>query len=300
MRHGEQLAQQVATVDALAGGRFVLGVGTGPSGAAAKADFHYAAAEFSTRAETTVEVVQRARQLWRGEGLPHGAERLQPLTTSPSGPPVWMGGAGPLSRRRAGQLFDGWFPLATDPSTYASGIEDVRAAAVELGRDVKELTAAAYLTINIGTSETAQRELAQHIELYYGQPLHTMTAHMGVCAGTEEQVSAWLQAFIDAGCRHICLRLASVNYDVQLDRLANVLPAVRSTASDHAVPGSSIRNGPSSSGPVGRTAIGQHERRVAHRSHYQTKALLAAASWKASSRVVGGRPIRVARSALSV
>jgi alkanesulfonate monooxygenase SsuD/methylene tetrahydromethanopterin reductase-like flavin-dependent oxidoreductase (luciferase family) len=227
MRRSEQLAQQVATVDALAGGRFVLGVGSGPSGPAAEADFVYAAADFTGRGRTTVDVVARARQLWRGEGLAEGAERLQPLTCSPTGPRVWLGGAGPLSRRRAGHLFDGWFPLATDAATYASGVQDVRTAAAQAGRAATDVTAAAYLTINIGTPETAERELAEHIESYYGAPLSTMGAHMGLHAGTDRDVATWLQGFLDAGCQHLCLRLASPDFDSQLDRLSTLLPTLK-------------------------------------------------------------------------
>ena len=135
MRRSEQLAQQAATVDALAGGRFVLGVGSGPSGPAAEADFAFAAADFGTRGKTTVAAaVQRARQLWKGEGVLDGAERLQPVTVSRGGPRVWMGGVGPLARRRAGERFDGWLPLATDSVSYGSGLRDVRAVAAAAGR----------------------------------------------------------------------------------------------------------------------------------------------------------------------
>jgi alkanesulfonate monooxygenase SsuD/methylene tetrahydromethanopterin reductase-like flavin-dependent oxidoreductase (luciferase family) len=230
MRRPEQLAQQVATVDALAGGRFVLGVGSGPSGRAAEVDFAFAASDFSKRGQTTVDVVQRARQLWRGDGLAEGAERLQPLTASPGGPRVWMGGSGPLARRRAGRLFDGWFPLATDAATYGSGIHDVRAAAAEAGRATGDLAAAVYLTINIGAPDTAQRELAEHIELYYGKPLAAVSAHMGMRAGTDEADATWLQGFLDAGCQHMCLRLASADFDTQLDRLRTLLPTLKGKA----------------------------------------------------------------------
>jgi alkanesulfonate monooxygenase SsuD/methylene tetrahydromethanopterin reductase-like flavin-dependent oxidoreductase (luciferase family) len=227
MRRAEQLAQQAATVDALAGGRLVLGVGYGPSGPAAEADFAFAASDFIDRVRTTVNVVERARQLWRGEGLPTGTERLQPLAVSRGGPRVWMGGAGPLSRHRAGALYDGWFPLATDAVTYGSALRDVRAAATEAGRTDRDVTAAVYLTINIGTPEASQRELAEYIELYYGQPLETMSAHMGVRAGADEDVAVWLQGFLDAGCQHMCLRLASPDFDTQLDRLSMLLPTLR-------------------------------------------------------------------------
>jgi alkanesulfonate monooxygenase SsuD/methylene tetrahydromethanopterin reductase-like flavin-dependent oxidoreductase (luciferase family) len=227
MRRPEQLAQQAATVDALAGGRLVLGVGSGPSGPAAEADFAFAGSEFGTRGSTTVDVVHRARQLWRGQGVPDGAERLQPIPVSDNGPRVWMGGGGPRSRQRAGQLFDGWLPLATDAVTYRSGLEEVRAAAAAAGRAPASVAAAVYLTINIGSPDSAQRELAEHIRLYYGLPLEVARRQMGLCAGDDEAVAAWLHGFVDAGARHFCLRLASPDFDTQLDRLAALLPTLK-------------------------------------------------------------------------
>jgi hypothetical protein len=54
-----------------------------------------------------------------------------------------------------------------------------------------------------------------------------MSAHMGVRAGADEDVAVWLQGFLDAGCQHMCLRLASPDFDTQLDRLSMLLPTLR-------------------------------------------------------------------------
>jgi alkanesulfonate monooxygenase SsuD/methylene tetrahydromethanopterin reductase-like flavin-dependent oxidoreductase (luciferase family) len=227
MRRAEQLAQQVATVDALANGRLILGVGAGPSGTAAEADYAYAGGKYSERGKATVDTVRRARELWRGDGLADDAERLQPLTVSPGGPRVWLGGAGPRSRQRAGELFDGWLPLTTDAETFQSGVHDVRQAQAAAGRAVDEVTPAAYLTINIGSRTESRRQLADHIQRYYGRPLEAMSAHMGTCAGSDDDVAEWLQGFLDAGARHMCLRLASPDFDAQLERLSSLLPSLK-------------------------------------------------------------------------
>jgi alkanesulfonate monooxygenase SsuD/methylene tetrahydromethanopterin reductase-like flavin-dependent oxidoreductase (luciferase family) len=64
---------------------------------------------------------------------------------------MWMGGSGPMTRQRAGASFDGWMPLATDALTYAEGVREVRVAARRARRPETDVTAAAYLTINIGS-----------------------------------------------------------------------------------------------------------------------------------------------------
>ncbi len=226
MRNAAQLAQQAATVDALSGGRLILGVGAGPPGAEVNADFDRVGADFDRRGTRMMEVVHRARELWRAEGTPT-QQRLQPVCVSEGGPRQWLGGSGPRGLERAGRNFDGWFPTAPVAETFAEQLATVRSHAADAGRNPASITAAAYLTVNIGEPDAAAAEVAEHSKLYYGVEIEVLRRVMGTTSGTPAQIAAWLQSYIDAGCEHLCIRLASPDVDTQLDRLVELLPALR-------------------------------------------------------------------------
>ena len=109
----------------------------------------------------------------------------------------------------------------------ADQLATVRSHAADAGRDPASIAAAAYLTVNIGEPDTAAAEVAEHAMLYYGVQIEVLRRIMGTKSGTADEITAWLQSYIDAGCRHICIRLASPNVDTQLGRLVEMLPALR-------------------------------------------------------------------------
>ncbi|WP_194899362.1 TIGR03619 family F420-dependent LLM class oxidoreductase [Catenulispora pinisilvae] len=94
------VAHQAATLDALSGGRFVLGVGTGWD----QAEFDAVGVPFNERGKRTDAGLATLRALWRGEsdvllGMP-------PRT--PDGPPIWVGGGSDAALRRALRFGAAW------------------------------------------------------------------------------------------------------------------------------------------------------------------------------------------------
>jgi alkanesulfonate monooxygenase SsuD/methylene tetrahydromethanopterin reductase-like flavin-dependent oxidoreductase (luciferase family) len=120
-RRPEQLARQVATLDALSGGRVIFGAGLGGP----------IDDEFASFGETTDAVVLAQRldeglellcRYWAGETVNHEGEhyrvhdvQLLPATVQTPRPPIWVGGFWPARRpmRRAAR-FDGVAPLFAD------------------------------------------------------------------------------------------------------------------------------------------------------------------------------------------
>ena len=218
LRNAEQLAQSTATLDALSGGRFILGLGGGPDTPGVRTDFKLTGMNFSTRASQSVKIAERLRSLWRGD-----KEQMYPLTHKSEGPPIWMGGAGPRTLERTGRLFDGWFPLATSSETFRSGLRSVRQAAENAGRSSDSITASAYLTVVFGESDKAEAQLAEHSELYYGVPHEQISKAQGSIAGSVEKVVDWLDEFVSAGVEHLCIRFGCEDISGQLETLASVL-----------------------------------------------------------------------------
>lgn len=94
------VAHQAATLDALSGGRFVLGVGTGWD----RAEFDAVGVPFAERGKRTDASLATMRALWRGES--EVSLGMPPRT--PDGPPVWIGGTSDAALRRALRFGDAW------------------------------------------------------------------------------------------------------------------------------------------------------------------------------------------------
>lgn len=222
-RNPEQLAQATATLDAMSDGRLILGIGAGPGAPNVRADHELVGADFDRRSSRAIEVAQRVRSLWTGAD----GTQMYPLPGRREGPPVWIGGEGPRTLERTGRLADGWFPISPNVATFSSGLARVRESAEEAGRSADDLAIGMYVTVVIGEPAEAQRQIEEHAQLYYGAPYDTISRVQGSKAGSREQVGEWMQAFIDAGAQHLCVRFGCDNPEAQLDLLAGMLEDLR-------------------------------------------------------------------------
>jgi alkanesulfonate monooxygenase SsuD/methylene tetrahydromethanopterin reductase-like flavin-dependent oxidoreductase (luciferase family) len=170
LRHPLVLAHAVATVDRIAEGRLVLGVGIAPDSPAVRKEFEAAGVPFAQRVGRLEESITICRRLWadsagerglsfHGRYWSLGEARLLPTPHRPGGPPIWMGGEVDAATRRAGRLADAWLPNSVTPEAWADGWTRVQEiAAAERGK-IDHLTPALYTTINVGrdgkTAETS-------------------------------------------------------------------------------------------------------------------------------------------------
>jgi probable F420-dependent oxidoreductase len=134
-----RLAKQLASLDALSGGRllvtFVPGLARGPERSA----IGVAPAE---RGAVMDEALPLLRRLWSGETVTyHGAaghfEDVS-VTPRPLQDPfdVWLGGNLPAALERCGRLSDGWLPAMCTPDEAAAGRQVIEAAADRAGRSI--------------------------------------------------------------------------------------------------------------------------------------------------------------------
>src|SRR2546427_2058506 len=200
------MAHAVATLDRLAEGRVILGIGPGAELPGTHAELKALGVPSDRRVGDMLTAVERCRRLWRNEEP--GVE-LNPRPIRPAGPPIWLGGGGPRMLRLAGQDFDGWLPLSPTPADYATGLRAVRESAERAGRDPDSVATGVYLTVAVAeTAQAAARELDSYIQAYYGVPAAVMTRTMGCHAGTIETASEWFAEYRSAGARHLVVRLA--------------------------------------------------------------------------------------------
>jgi alkanesulfonate monooxygenase SsuD/methylene tetrahydromethanopterin reductase-like flavin-dependent oxidoreductase (luciferase family) len=135
-RRPQVLAQQVATLDVLSGGRVVFGAGLG--GAASEFGRFGEPEDPKVRAELLDEGLDLLRRLWAGEEVrrrgPHYVVDGVTLAPTPlqERVPIWIGGNRPASLRRAAR-WDGWLADNSGmgmlaPADLEGGIEAIRSA----------------------------------------------------------------------------------------------------------------------------------------------------------------------------
>jgi len=109
------LAKTVATLDALSGGRVVLGAAAGYL----KSEFRALGVDFDERNELFDEALEVLAQSWSGEPVTYTGRHFEAkgnqLVPRPvqQPPPVWIGGNSRAARRRAARFAQGWMPFAT-------------------------------------------------------------------------------------------------------------------------------------------------------------------------------------------
>jgi probable F420-dependent oxidoreductase len=131
------LAKQIATLDVLSGGRFVLGVGYGWN----REEMATHGVDFRTRREQVREAVECMRALWTQAEASYAGNyyRLEPSwaypkPVQPGGPPVLIGGmAGPKLFAAIAAWADGWMPIGA--GGLARNLPELRHATVAAGRD---------------------------------------------------------------------------------------------------------------------------------------------------------------------
>jgi alkanesulfonate monooxygenase SsuD/methylene tetrahydromethanopterin reductase-like flavin-dependent oxidoreductase (luciferase family) len=133
------LAMAAATVQERSGGRLVLGLGTGDSGAGALGRLRETVASLrALLGGDTIEVRGRAI----GISLDPGAEV-----------PVWLAALGPKAMRLAGEIADGVLLNWCPPERVAFARDRVAEGAAAAGRDPSEVVVAAYIRAWVGEDE---------------------------------------------------------------------------------------------------------------------------------------------------
>ena len=233
LRNSVLLAHQVATLDRLAEGRLILGIGIATDVPNIRAEFEASGVPFDKRVGRLVEGVALCRAFWTGEPVEWSGRWkvtkgvVGPTPQRPGGPPVWIGGSVAAARQRTGRLFDGWFPNAPSPGEYAVQWAEVQAAARAAGRDPAALTAAMYLTLALDDDAArADTRINAYLERYYGMRPDAMRKRQICFAGDPSGAAAWLKSYADAGVTHMCLRLAG-DPEPQMEALARIREELR-------------------------------------------------------------------------
>ena len=145
-RNAVVLAKELASLDALSGGRVIAGVGVGWN----EREFGNLGMShrFGVRGAYLEETIALWRHLWSGSGEPFRGRFnelsdyvFRPVPAQGAAVPIWIGGRVDAALERAGRLADGYHASASSPEAVAARIPVIRAAAEAAGRPMPTLSA---------------------------------------------------------------------------------------------------------------------------------------------------------------
>jgi probable F420-dependent oxidoreductase len=211
-RHPLMAAKGFATLDALSGGRAVLGVGAGH----VEAEFALLGVPFAERGRLLDEGIDVVRAAFvdeypvgHGPRWPVADAGQRPRPVRPGGPPIWIGGSSNAALRRAAERGDGWLPQGPPPEGMRHAISWIRDRRTQVGLDPD--------AFDVGA-------LAEPV--YLGEPTWDVGAH--TLSGTADQVAERLRRYAKAGVGQLQLRFRSRSADELTEQItafgADVLP----------------------------------------------------------------------------
>lgn len=246
--HPALIAQASATVDRLAEGRFVLGVGTGENINEGPMGFEFPGyRERISRMEEALEVIHR---LLAGEKVDFAGDFYTldkaKLYSPPLGEvPIWMAAGGPKSATFAGTHADGLITSVKDPADTIEGvIEPFRSAMAARGKTDGRILATRWVVLADDEDSAwealgSMRGLRAPGRLEAVDPMvlrqrademdrDEILAKYTIVSSAEQLVAAYTPLVTDVGADVVSIQVASLDSDATLRMLGDeVLPELR-------------------------------------------------------------------------
>jgi probable F420-dependent oxidoreductase len=212
-RHPLAAAKQWTTLDALSGGRAILGVGTGYL----EAEFKALGVDYHRRGALLDESIDAVRAAFAGEFSAHDGttwsydEVGQQPRPAQARVPIWVGGSSPAAIRRAAEKGDGWLPQGAPKGGMSAAIARIRVLRDEAGRGDEPFTIGALSG-----------------PLYVGEPSWDIGRAV---TGSPEQVAGFLRVLAGLGVNQIQVGFRSRDAHELYDQIrlfgAEVAPLVQ-------------------------------------------------------------------------
>ncbi len=219
LRNAGVLAKQSASLNAISGGRFTLGLGIGRR----EDDYSAAPAPFKNRGRKFEKQLDTMKAIWAGQGPADGVGPVGPATGNNGGnnggPEVLIGGGTPRAISRVGPWADGYMAPGGDPATvqslYQSAVESWKAA----GRSGSpRLVAVASYALGPNAAD----KVGGYIRHYYSFLGATAEQMAQRAISSTEAVKGMISDMSGIGMDELVFLPATAEMD-QLDRLADIV-----------------------------------------------------------------------------
>ncbi len=204
-RHPLSWARVAVSVERLARGRLIMGVGVGWM----VEEFAALGLPFKERGRMTDEQLEIIGRLWTEEHISFEGQHYRfhdlafyPKPLQQPRLPIWVGGEGAAARRRAAKYGDAWFPyfVRITPARLRSYYDEVRRLAEQYGRQPEAVALTCCSAIEVTRDPVPQDE-----EVLRGSPEQLLTA---------------LQAYQACGVQHMALQFSVPRWPERLEQIA--------------------------------------------------------------------------------
>ncbi|MEU7227415.1 LLM class flavin-dependent oxidoreductase [Streptomyces chrestomyceticus] len=224
LRPPAQAAEQIASLQQVADGRLVLGVGADGG----RERWAAAGVPYAERERRTDAALRLLPRLLAGERvpLPHGPGYpvVEPESAVPM-PPVWIGGTSRAAVRRAALLGDGWFPSLASAAQVAEGAVHLAELSAALGRPAPAVIVGTSGVLGTEPGLPTGADLAADLATAHGVPPERL-AGVPVTGGVREAAER-LHRYCGAGVTRVLLDIAGGDWRRQVELLADVRDLLR-------------------------------------------------------------------------
>jgi len=221
LRPAAWAAKQLATIDALSGGRLVLGVGVGGE---YPDEFTAAGVPVTQRGPRLDDALAVLPDLltgrpvnFQGRVTTIDVPVLEPAMAR--APRTYVGGRGEPAMRRAARFGDAWLPMWLTPHVLAERAGRLAELAAEYHRPRPDLSLLVCLHVD-DDLERARAEATDYMSGQYGLPLEVVERWTPM--GGVERVADYLESQIAAGVQELVLMPLARDPLRQYERLAEV------------------------------------------------------------------------------
>ncbi len=218
LRNPVLLAQSVATVDILASGRLILGVGVSRMDKVFEEEFTACGVPFHQKAGRLEEVLRIMKKLWAEDDVTILNKyytinnlSLLPKPVQKPGVPIWIS-SNDVDRglKRVATLGDAWITNIPSLPVFKESWEKVQQHSAEIKRDPNQIECCLYLTINVSPDgPRAEKEGEEFLTAYYHKPIEVISKELVVKCGSSDEVVKCIKGYADAGVTTFILRLAA-------------------------------------------------------------------------------------------
>lgn len=208
------LAKELASIDALTGGRLTVGIGVGVR----EDDFLAAPASFEGRGKKLDGQLDEFRRIWSGDRLSAEVGPIGPPPMQPGGPPVLIGGRSPAALRRVAHPVVAGFISGSGGPAAARQYYDIAAKAwSDAGRSGRPRFVAC---VYYGLGADAIDQARAYIVKYYGPQYGEMIVKS--LPATPAAIKDAIRAYSDIGADELILWPTSIFLE-QVDQLADIV-----------------------------------------------------------------------------